>query len=162
MHPTLFRPPSRATLATRPGKATHVATATLLAFACLIGLAGTAPRALADTPASLQAGFASEAKAADPRFAGFSAERGRQFFASRHGGDWSCTSCHTDNPAAGGAHKVTNKPIDPLAPAANPERFTRADKVEKWFKRNCNDVLKRACSAQEKGDVLAYLLTVRR
>ena len=110
----------------------------------------------------LQARLAAEAKAADPRFAGFSAERGRSFFASRHGGDWSCATCHTDNPAAAGSHKVTNKPIEPLAPAANAERFTRADKVEKWFKRNCNDVLKRACTAQEKGDVIAYLLTVRR
>ena len=128
----------------------------------LAALASLAPPAHADTPTSLQAQFASEAKAADPRFAGFSAERGRSFFASRHGGDWSCTTCHTDNPAAGGTHKVTSKPIEPLAPAANPERFTRADKVEKWFKRNCNDVLKRACTAQEKGDVLAYLLTVKR
>ena len=36
----------------------------------------------------------------------------------------------------------------------------RAD-VEKWFKRNCNDVLKRACTAQEKGDFMAYVLSVK-
>ena len=51
--------------------------------------------------------------------------------------------------------------IAPLAPTANAERFTRPDKVEKWFKRNCNEVLGRPCTAQEKGDLLAYLLTVR-
>ena len=47
-----------------------------------------------------------------------------------------------------------------MAPAVNPARFTRAAKVDKWFKRNCNDVLGRACTAQERGDVLAYLMTV--
>jgi hypothetical protein len=56
---------------------------------------------------------------------------------------------------------VTKKPIRPLAPAANAERFTNQDKIDKWFKRNCNDVVKRACTAQEKGDVLAYLMTVK-
>ncbi|HET6803481.1 MAG TPA: DUF1924 domain-containing protein, partial [Casimicrobiaceae bacterium] len=30
------------------------------------------------------------------------------------------------------------------------------------FRRNCNDVLSRACTPQEKGDVLAYLLELRR
>ena len=40
------------------------------------------------------------------------------------------------------------------------ERFTRPDKVEKWFRRNCNDVLGRACTASEKGDVLAYLMSL--
>ncbi|MDE2586182.1 MAG: DUF1924 domain-containing protein, partial [Betaproteobacteria bacterium] len=29
------------------------------------------------------------------------------------------------------------------------------------FRRNCKDVLSRACSAEEKGDVLAYLLASR-
>ncbi|MGE3163031.1 MAG: DUF1924 domain-containing protein, partial [Burkholderiales bacterium] len=44
------------------------------------------------------------------------------------------------------------------SPAANPERFTAEAKTEKWFRRNCNDVLGRACTAAEKADVLAYLL----
>jgi hypothetical protein len=48
-----------------------------------------------------------------------------------------------------------------MAPAANAERFTDTAKVEKWFKRNCNDVLDRACTPQEKGDVITYLLTVK-
>ena len=31
-------------------------------------------------------------------------------------------------------------------------------KVEKWFRRNCNDVASRACSPLEKADVMAWLL----
>jgi hypothetical protein len=34
--------------------------------------------------------------------------------------------------------------------------------VEKWFKRNCNDVAGRACTALEKGDVLTYLLSLKK
>ncbi|MDP2752119.1 MAG: DUF1924 domain-containing protein [Rhodocyclaceae bacterium] len=90
-----------------------------------------------------------------------SAQRGEIFYRSQHGGDWSCASCHTDNPMTVGSHAVTKKTIQPIAPAANPERFTRPEKVEKWFKRNCNDVLKRACTPQEKADFLAYLLTFK-
>ena len=52
------------------------------------------------------------------------------------------------------------KAFSPLAPAANPGRFRNVAKVEKWFKRNCLDVLKRACTPEEKGDVLTYLLSV--
>jgi hypothetical protein len=48
-----------------------------------------------------------------------------------------------------------------MAPVANAERFTDAAKVEKWFKRNCSDVRKRACTANEKGDFIAYLLSVK-
>ncbi len=71
----------------------------------------------------------------------------------------SCATCHTPNPKDEGRHARTNKPIDPLSPAVNPERFTDLEKVEKWFKRNCNDVLGRACSAQEKADFTAYVLS---
>ena len=34
-------------------------------------------------------------------------------------------------------------------------------KVEKWFRRNCKDVLARECTAAEKADVLAWLMTLR-
>jgi len=97
-----------------------------------------------------------------PSFNGFSAQRGASFFGATHGRDWSCASCHTKNPTTAGKHAKTDKQIAPLAPAANAERFTRPDKVEKWFKRNCNDVLGRTCSDQEKGDVLAYLLSLKK
>ena len=40
--------------------------------------------------------------------------------------------------------------------------FSDAAKVEKWFKRNCGDVLNRACTALEKGDFLTYVLSVRK
>jgi len=113
------------------------------------------------TPAEILAGLERSARASDPAFAGFSAERGAVFFKSTHGQEWSCSSCHTDHPAASGRHAKTAKPIAPLAPAANPQRFTDAARVDKWFKRNCNDVLGRACTVREQGDVLAFLMTVR-
>ena len=118
--------------------------------------------AYAEAPSDFLARFTRAAQAADSAFTGFSPQRGERFFKSRHGGDWSCGTCHTDNPAAAGKHAVTGKAIGPLAPAANAERFTSTRQVEKWFKRNCNDVLDRACTPQEKGDVLAYLMTIRK
>jgi len=128
---------------------------------CVLALSGVSGPVLAETPADFLATYTQEAKAANPAFLPLSAERGQQFFAQTHGKEWSCTSCHTRNPASAGKHAVTSKAIDPMAPAVNSSRFTRAAKVEKWFKRNCNDVLGRACTAQEKGDVLTYLLTLR-
>jgi hypothetical protein len=129
----------------------------------LAGLAlALALPAAAETPTDFLRRFEQEARKADPAFAGFSAERGRLFFQQPHGKDWSCASCHTDNPAGSGKHAKTAKVIAPLAPAANPERFTNAAKVEKWFRRNCNDVLGRACTAQEKGDALTWLTTMRK
>lgn len=90
-----------------------------------------------------------------------SPQRGEMFFKSTHGNDWSCASCHTENPLAPGKHVKTGKAIAPLAPAANPKRFTDAAAVEKWFRRNCNDVLGRACSAQEMSDVTQYLMSLK-
>jgi hypothetical protein len=110
-------------------------------------------------PAEIRDALAASARAV-PGFAGFSAERGRRFFETAHATDWSCATCHRSDPAAPGRHAATGKQIAPLAPAANPKRFTDPARVEKWFARNCNDVLKRPCSAQEKGDVLAYLMSV--
>jgi mono/diheme cytochrome c family protein len=118
--------------------------------------------AYASTPQAFLAQFNSEAQKTSSSFQGFDARRGQQWFTEPHGGEWSCSSCHTSNPAAMGKHRVTGKPIDPLAPVANPERFTNPAKVEKWFKRNCKDVLKRECTPQEKGDVLTYLLSIAR
>lgn len=130
----------------------------LLAGVLAAALAGPAG---AEMPADFLAAFERDARAV-PGFAGFSAERGRQFFQQTHGTGWSCASCHTDDPTATGRHARTGKPIAPLAPAANPERFRSAATVEKWFRRNCNDVLGRACTAEEKGDVLTWLLAAGR
>jgi hypothetical protein len=123
-----------------------------------LGLSGLT--ASAATPAEIQKNFETTARAGAPGFSGFSAERGQKFFGATHGNDWSCTSCHTATPAQPGKHAKTGKEIAPMAPAANPQRFTDAAKVEKWFNRNCNDVLGRVCTAQEKGDVLAYLMSL--
>jgi len=117
-----------------------------------------APAALAVTPADIARGYAEEAKQSIPPFSGFSAARGKAFFESKHGSEWSCASCHTANPVDPGRHARTGKTIAPLAPAGDAERFTSLGKAEKWFRRNCNDVLDRACTAQEKGDILAYLM----
>lgn len=91
-----------------------------------------------------------------------SVQRGAQFFSEKHGNDWSCSSCHGMPPTSEGKHASTNKVIAPLAPAFNAERFTDEAKVDKWFKRNCNDVLGRVCSVSEKSDVLAYLLSIKK
>jgi hypothetical protein len=127
----------------------------ILAAALALGATARGER-----PADFEARFAAEARRDDPAFAGFSAARGEAFFTSRHGGDWSCATCHGQMPVAAGEHAVTGKRIEPLAPAANPARFTKPASVQKWFQRNCNDVLQRACTAREKGDVLAWLLTL--
>jgi len=129
-----------------------------LVFAAVLGL--MAQPAFAQTPDEVLASIKKDA-GGTPGFKGFSAVRGESFFKTKQGGEWSCSSCHTENPAAPGKHAKTGKAIDPLAPSANAERFTDPAKVEKWFKRNCNDVLNRACTAQEKGDVLTYLLTIK-
>lgn len=120
-----------------------------------------AAMAHADTSTTILAGYKSSATQESAAFSGFSSDRGRQFFNSRHGGDWSCSSCHTVDPRQSGRHAVTDRSISPMAPAINPERFTDAAKVEKWFRRNCKDVLGRACSTTEKGDVITYLQSLR-
>lgn len=111
----------------------------------------------ADTTAARQLGRFSTASGAPG-----DAERGRLFFTSRHGGEWSCASCHHDAPLTTGKHAKTGKAIDPIAPVANRVAFTDAGRVDKWFRRNCKDVLGRECSAREKADVLAYLLGLGR
>lgn len=125
----------------------------------LLAVASTA--AFAEAPADFLNAYAQEAKQQNPGYKGPSPQQGQRFFTSLHGHEWSCSSCHTSNPATAGRHEVTNKVIEPLAPSANAARFTRQAKVDKWFKRNCNDVLGRACSAEEKADVMAYLLSVK-
>ena len=130
-----------------------------LAAAIALVVAGAA--AYAATPAEIQKTLEPAARAEAGAFSGFSSLRGEQFFTSRHGNDWSCASCHTQSPLLQGKHAQTGKAIAPLAPAANPQRFTDSAKVEKWFKRNCNDVAGRVCTAQEKGDVMQYLMSLR-
>ncbi len=130
---------------------------TLAALLAVLTLMAAHPAALAaDTsPAQqLQRWTAQAGTVAD-------ASRGRSFFTTRHGSEWSCASCHGDKPTQPGRHASTGKVIDALAPAANPAAFTDTAKADKWFRRNCKDVLQRECSAAEKADVLAYLLSLK-
>jgi hypothetical protein len=116
--------------------------------------------AFAQPPADTLRALELAARSESPAFAGFSAQRGAAFFRAQHGSDWSCTTCHGVDPRGVGKHVVTGKAIEPLAPAANAARLSDPARSEKWFRRNCNDVLKRECSAQEKGDVVAYLISL--
>ena len=118
----------------------------------LIVAALSVAAAQAATPADLLAGY--QAQAGAPGVAA----RGQAFFTSRHGAEWSCASCHGAQPVQTGRHASTGKPIEPLAPAFNAQRFTDAAKAEKWFRRNCKDVASRECTPGEKADVLAWLM----
>jgi cytochrome c peroxidase len=92
------------------------------------------------------------------------AQRGEAFFHQRFAVNDkmpACTACHTDNPLKPGQHAITGKTIQPLAVSANSERFSDPAKVEKWFGRNCKEVVGRACTADEKADFVAYMREVR-
>jgi hypothetical protein len=108
----------------------------------------------AATPAELLAGYSAQAGTAPV------AARGERLFTTTHGREWSCSSCHGSVPTQPGRHAATGKVIAPLAPGFHPARFTDAAKVAKWFRRNCNDVMGRDCSATEKADVLSWLITL--
>lgn len=118
------------------------------------------PLPLPAAPAAILDGYRVTARQEDPTFKDFSATRGEKFYAAKTG-DVACASCHGASPKEHGRHATTGKDILPMAPAANAQRFSDAAKVEKWFRRNCNDVLKRACTAGEKGDFITYLASVR-
>ncbi len=95
--------------------------------------------------------------------AGFDAERGKKNWTKEVKGEdgemMSCTACHGEDLTKQGHHHKTHKVIEPMAPSVNAERFTDTKKIEKWFKRNCNDAWGRECTAQEKGDFLKFLLS---
>lgn len=127
----------------------------LLVALILMAIFGTANAG--DTTAAKQMQFWS-----DKAGASGNSEKGKTFFTSTHGKEWSCSSCHGNPPTNQGKHASTNKPIDPLAPSSNPDAFTDQAKSDKWFRRNCNDVLGRECQPQEKADVLAYLISLKK
>jgi len=68
-----------------------------------------------------------------------------------------CTTCHGDDLREIGKHKRTEKKIKPMAPSANPKRFTQIKFIEKWFKRNCKWAWGRKCTPTEKGHLLMFL-----
>ncbi len=105
--------------------------------------------------------LSAEAKKQNTSFKGFSAQRGKEIYFSKHigkrGKEVSCASCHTDNLRQRGENIFTGKKIKPLSPSVTPKRFTDVKKVKKWLRRNFKDVYKREGSAQEKGDVLLFM-----
>lgn len=109
-------------------------------------------------PRPLLAEYVSEARASSASFAP-SVERGKALYFEKGAKGDSCATCHTDDARAEGKSPV-GKVIDPLAPGANPERFTDRKKSDRWFDRNCTQVLGRKCSAGEKADLLAWLSTL--
>lgn len=137
-----------------PG-APHRTRLTMAALLALIGLP-TATAWSADTHAAAQLARFS-AQAGRPG----QAAAGQSFFVNPHGQEWSCGSCHGTVPTQSGRHAKTGKTLAPLAPAFNPQGFTDTARMDKWFKRNCQDVLGRECSAGEKADVLAWLIGLR-
>jgi hypothetical protein len=132
-------------------------------------------------PEDFLAVYAKMAKQADPGFTGFSAERGRAFYFRKHkiddGSELSCASCHHADPRKSTAAHIDQIPcrachvtlhkgaegrsaikreIKPMAPIVNPNRFT----IEFWFDWNCELLLQRECTPQEKGDFIAWLMTI--
>ena len=132
-------------------------TITLLTAILALSLSNTS---FAGPRDELLAQYGSAAKAADPAFAGFSAVRGKTLFLQTFTGgkpdSTSCTSCHGSDPRAPG-RALTGKTIEPMAVSASAARYTDPAKVEKWFKRNCTEVMGRECTAMEKGDWLSFM-----
>ena len=99
----------------------------------------------------------------DSSFKGFDYKRGEEIFLSKHIGKKgeliSCASCHGTNLHEENQNYFTGKQIDALSPKANPKRFTDKADIEKWLKRNFNDVYNREGTALEKGDVVTYILS---
>lgn len=132
---------------------------TIWASALLIPL-GLSQNLWAKSPSQFIADYSAEATQSQPRFIA-DAELGKTFAQRKWGVSEklsSCTACHTDNPRNMGRHVVTGKTIQPLSPAVNPERFSDPAKVEKWFKRNCKEVVGRLCSPAEKADFIQFVI----
>lgn len=126
-------------------------------------LAGLAAPSLAQPGAAQRAVLDRAVTAARTTETGFapSPERGRVLFMSSPAAGKpdtpSCTSCHTTNLARAGQARA-GKTIEPLAPSVVPTRLSDSATVDKWFRRNCPDVLGRDCTAAERADLLAFLI----
>lgn len=117
----------------------------------------------AETPAQIRLAYVTAAAASQAGFTP-SAQRGDSFFRQRFARNDkmpACTSCHTDSPLNPGKHAVTGKDIKPLAPPANADRLSDPAKVEKWFDRNCREVVGRLCTPAEKADFVVFLSEAR-
>ena len=109
------------------------------------------------------ASLRANAQKENPNFTAFDAKRGEVLFTSEHigkkGKAISCVSCHGNDLTQSHQNVFTGKVIEPLSPKRNPNRLSETATIEKWLKRNFNDVYNREGTALEKGDVLAYILS---
>jgi hypothetical protein len=133
------------------------------ALLALLSLAAVSAQADVANAVKLEKKYATFAKNANPEYAGPSAVDGKFFFNRKiklaNGKEAACASCHTSNPADQGKHIVTGKPIKPLSPMVNHKRFSDVEKVEEQFTEHCNDIIGSDCTAAEKANYIAYLLT---
>ncbi len=140
-----------------------MSTKLLIAATVLVAGAAVAGAATTSAQKAIQDHYAALARATEPTFKDGDAERGKALFQGRHIGGKaetpSCTTCHTSDLKKPGQTRA-GKEIAPMAASLNPKRYTDPAEVEKWFKRNCSDVLGRECTAVEKSDVLSYLLSM--
>ena len=90
---------------------------TTLAALFLIGYAA-AGDAFAASPSDIQRSLETEVRQSVSGFTGFSAQRGEQFFNARHGGNWTCATCHTADPRQPGRH-ATMSELNALFPSAS-------------------------------------------
>ncbi|MBD3671039.1 MAG: DUF1924 domain-containing protein [Gammaproteobacteria bacterium] len=70
-----------------------------------------------------------------------------------------CQSCHSRDRNQAGKHLRTGKAIAPMSRAVRADAFSDVRHMKKWFLRNCKWTYGRRCTAQEKGDLLTYLLS---
>ena len=104
-----------------------------------------------------------QAQQEDSAFKSFDKKRGEELFTSKHlgkkGKEISCVSCHTNDFTQSGENIFTGKVIKPLSPKTNLKRLSNLKTMKKWLRRNFKDVYKREGTAQEKGDVLTYIIS---
>ena len=127
---------------------------TAFVLAAVVAIANLPLAARAVTPSALLDGYRQAAGAAPAPRAGSSS--------SRRGTAASGVALHATAPCPrprAGTRPPASRSRRWHRPF-NAERFTDAAKSEKWFRRNCNDVVGRECTAAEKADVLAWLLTL--
>ena len=104
-----------------------------------------------------------EAKDQNPSFVDFSAKNGEILFKTENIGKenkkLSFVSSHGNNLSQKAQNIFTGKDINPLAPSVNKARLSDVKEVKKWLKRNFKDVFLREGTAEQKGDVLYYIMS---
>lgn len=110
--------------------------------------------------AALLAQYLEQARRDESTITAFDPQQGaafhRQMNPSARPGRASCHDCHGDPHQSG--RTPQGKAIEPMAVSSTPTRYLDSAKVEKWFRRNCQDVLERPCTAREKGDWLSFMM----